>query len=140
MDKDFQDRIDEYLVGGNKMSEEEKVEFLKEAKENDEKKEQLEFTRTVIKAIVSRGEKLKDMAEFEKEIRKTKQKNMLLWISGIAATLLVGFFTITTQYSFESTNDNMRGDDDVFKISSPTDSIKNDSIKADTDSIALIHE
>lgn len=140
MDKDFQDRIDEYLVGGNKMSEEEKAEFLKEAKENDEKKEQLEFTRTVIKAIVSRGEKLKDMAEFEKEMKKTKQRNMLLWISGIAATLVVGFFTITTQYSFESTNDNMRGDDDVFKISSSTDSINNDSIKADTDSIALIHE
>lgn len=140
MDKDFQDRIDEYLVGGNKMSEEEKAEFLKEAKENDEKKEQLEFTRTVIKAIVSRGEKLKDMAEFEKEMKKTKQRNMLLWISGIAATLVVGFFTITTQYSFESTNDNMRGDDDVFKISSSTDSINNDSIKTDTDSIALIHE
>lgn len=140
MDKDFQDRIDEYLVGGNKMSEEEKAEFLKEAKENDEKKEQLEFTRTVIRAIVSRGEKLKDMAEFEKEMKKTKQRNMLLWISGIAATLVVGFFTITTQYSFESTNDNMRGDDDVFKISSSTDSINNDSIKTDTDSIALIHE
>lgn len=138
MDKDFQDRIDEYLVGGNKMSEEEKAEFLKEAKENDEKKEQLEFTRTVIKAIVSRGEKLKDMAEFEKEMKKTKQKNMLLWISGIAATLVVGFFTITTQYSFESTNDNMRGDDAVFDITAPTDSMANDSTSTDT--ITLLHE
>lgn len=138
MDKDFQDRIDEYLVGGNKMSEEEKAEFLKEAKENDEKKEQLEFTRTVIKAIVSRGEKLKDMAEFEKELKKTKQKNMLLWISGIAATLVVGFFTITTQYSFESTNDNMRGDDDVFDITAPTDSMANDSTSTDT--ITLLQE
>ena len=67
MDKDFQDRIDEYLLRGNKMSEEDKAQFLKEIEEDAEKKAQYEFTKNVKEAFVSRGDKLKAMAEFQKE-------------------------------------------------------------------------
>ena len=40
MDKDFQDRIDEFLFNGNKMSEEEKAQFLKEIEEDEENREE----------------------------------------------------------------------------------------------------
>ena len=65
----FQDRIDEYLLHGDTMSEEDKAQFLKEIEEDDEKKEQYEFTKNVKQAIVSRGEKLKAMIEFQKEMK-----------------------------------------------------------------------
>ena len=67
MDKDFQDRIDEFLLHGNKMSEEDKAQFLKEIEEDEEKREQYEFTKNVKKAFESRGDKLKAMTEFQKE-------------------------------------------------------------------------
>ena len=43
----FQDRIDEYLLHGETMSEEDKEQFLKEIKEDAEKKEQYEFMNNV---------------------------------------------------------------------------------------------
>ncbi|MGN1173475.1 MAG: hypothetical protein ACI4SO_06775 [Muribaculaceae bacterium] len=65
MDIDFQDRIDDFLL--NRMSEKEKSEFLKELSEDDEKREQFEFTRDVKQAICSRAEKLKALKDFEQE-------------------------------------------------------------------------
>ena len=65
----FQDRIDEYLLHGDTMSEEDKAQLLKEIEEDAEKKEQYEFTKNVKQAIVSRGEKLKAMTEFQKEMK-----------------------------------------------------------------------
>ena len=55
MDNNFQDKIDEYLLHGNKMPEEAKAQFLKEIEEDEEKKEQYEFTKNVKQAMVSRG-------------------------------------------------------------------------------------
>ena len=40
----FQDRIDEYSLHGDPMSEEDKAQLLKEIEEDAEKKEQCEFT------------------------------------------------------------------------------------------------
>lgn len=65
----YQDRIDEYLLHGDTMSEEDKAQFLKEIEEDVEKKKQYEFTRNVKQAMVSRGEKLKAMTEFKKEMK-----------------------------------------------------------------------
>ena len=65
----FQDRIDEYLLHSDTMSEEDKAQFLKEIEEDAEKKEQYEFTKNVKQAMVSRGEKLKAMTEFQKEMK-----------------------------------------------------------------------
>lgn len=65
MDERFQDKIDDYLLG--RMDEAEKEGFLHEVEQDPEKKEQLEFTRTVKDSIVSREEKLRALAQFRYE-------------------------------------------------------------------------
>lgn len=135
----FQDRIDEYLLHGDTMSEEDKAQFLKEIEEDAEKKEQYEFTKNVKQAMVSRGEKLKAMTEFQKEIKSHHHRKTWLWISSIAAVLVIGFFAINPLFVENSPTDNVRGDEnDVFDMTAPTDSISNDSISTDT--TALDHE
>lgn len=140
MDKNnFQDRIDEYLLHGNNMSEEDKAQFLKDIEEDSEKREQYEFTKNVKQAMVSRGEKLKAMTEFQKEIKSHHHRKTWLWISSIAAVLVIGFFAINPLFVENSPTDNVRGDEnDVFDMTVPTDSINNDSISTDT--ISLHHE
>ena len=139
MDNYFQDRIDEYLLHGDSLSEEAKAQFLKEIEEDAEKKEQYEFTKNVKQAMVSRGEKLKAMTEFQKEMKSHHHRKTWLWISSIAAILVVGFFAINPLFVENSPTDNVRGDEnDVFDMTVPTDSINNDSISTDT--ISLHHE
>ena len=135
----FQDRIDEYLLYGDTMSEEDKAQFLKEIEEDAEKKEQYEFTKNVKQAMVSRGEKLKAMTEFQKEMKSHHHRKTWLWISSIAAVLVIGFFAINPLFVENSPTDNVRGDEnEVFDMTAPTDSISNDSISTDT--ISLHHE
>ena len=136
----FQDRIDEYLLHGDTMSEEDKAQFLKEIEEDAEKKKQYEFTKNVKQAMVSRGEKLKAMTEFQKEMKSHHHRKTWLWISSIAAVLVIGFFAINPLFMEKnSPMDNVRGDEnDVFDMTAPTDSISNDSISTDT--ISLHHE
>ena len=139
MDNNFQDRIDEYLLYDDTMSEEDKAQFLKEIEEDAEKKEQYEFTKNVKQAMVSRGEKLKAMTEFQKEMKSHHHRKTWLWISSIAAVLVIGFFAINPLFVENSPTDNVRGDEnDVFDTTVPTDSINNDSISTDT--ISLHHE
>ena len=135
----FQDRIDEYLLHGDTMSEEDKAQFLKEIDEDDEKKEQYAFTKNVKQAIVSRGETLKVMIESQKEMKSHHHRKTWLWISSIAAVLVIGFFAINPLFVENSPTDNVRGDEnDVFDMTVPTDSINNDSISTDT--VTLLHE
>ena len=139
MNYNFQDRIDEYLLYGDTMSEVDKAQFLKEIVEDAEKKEQYEFTKNVKQAIVSRGEKLKAMTEFQKEMKSHYHRKTWLWISSIAAVLVIGFFAINPLFVENSPTDNVRGDEnDVFDMTVPPDSINNDSISTDT--ISLHHE
>lgn len=138
MDNNFQDRIDEYLLHEDTMSEEAKAQFLKEIEEDEEKRELYEFTKNVKQAMISRGEKLKAMTEFQKEIKHGRRKSWL-WISSIAAILVVSFFVINPLFVENSPTDNVRGNEnDVFDMTVPTDSISNDSISTDT--ISLHHE
>lgn len=135
----FQDRIDEYLLHGETMSVEDKAQFLKEIEEDAEKKKQYEFTKKVKQAMVSRGEKLKAMTEFQKEMKSHHHRKTWLWISSIAALLVIGFFAINPLFVENSPTDNVRGDEnDVFDMTVPIDSINNDSISTDT--ISLHHE
>ena len=134
----FQDRIDEYLLHSDTMSEEGKAQFLKEIEEDAEKKEQYEFTKNVKQAMVSRGEKLKAMTEFQKEIKHGRRKSWL-WISSIAAILVIGFFAINPLFVENSPTDNVRGDEnEVFDMTAPTDSVATDSISSDT--ITSLHK
>ena len=133
MDNNFQDRIDEYLLHSDTMSEEDKAQFLKEIEEDAEKKEQYEFTKNVKQAIVSRGEKLKAMTEFQKEMKSHYHRKTWLWISSIAAILVIGFFAINPLFVENSPTDNVRGDEnDVFEMTAPADSVAADSISTDT--------
>lgn len=135
----YQDRIDEYLLHGETMSEEDKAQFLKEIEDDVEKREQYEFTKNVKQALVSRGEKLKAMTEFQKKMKPHHHRKTWLWISSIAAVLVIGFFAINPLFVENSPTNNVRGDEnDVFDMTVPTDSINNDSISTDT--ISLHHE
>ena len=165
MDNNFQDRIDEYLLHGDNMSEEAKAQFLKEIEDDVEKREQYELTKNIKKALKSRGDKLKAMAEFQKENEtqnemrikacscpeyrvaedikivghKSNFRKKLVWFSGIAAILVIGFFAIKPLFVYESTNSNVRGEEnDVFEMEVPADSSATDSISTDT--IILQHE
>ena len=134
----FQDRIDEFLLHNDAMSEEDKAQFLKEIEDDVEKREQYEFTKNVKQVMISRGEKLKAMTEFQKEMKHSNRKTWL-WISSIAAVMVGGFFAINPLLVETSSHDNVRGDEtDVFEMTAPTDSISNDSISTDT--ISLHHE
>ena len=135
----FQDSIDEYLLHGDSLSEEAKAQFLKEIEEDAEKKEQYEFTKNVKQVMISRGEKLKAMTELQKEMKHSNRKTWL-WISSIAAVLVIGFFAINPLFMEKnSSTDNVRGDEnEVFDMTAPTDSINNDSISTDT--VTLLHE
>lgn len=89
--------------------------------------------------MVSREEKLKAMTEFQKEMKSHHHRKTWLWISSIAAILVVGFFAINPLLVETSSHDNVRGDEnDVFEMTAPADSINNDSISTDT--ISLHHE
>ena len=135
----FQDRIDEFLLHNNAMSEEDKAQFLKEIEDDVEKREQYEFTKNVKMAMVSREEKLKAMTEFQKEMKSHHHRKTWLWISSIAAIFVVGFFAINPLFVENSPTDNVRGDEnDVFEMTAPADSINNDSISTDT--VTLLHE
>lgn len=125
---DFQDRIDEYLLHGDSMSDDAKAQLLKEIEEDAEKRAQYELTKDIKTAVVSRGEKLRAMAGFQKEMRHRHHRRALLWISGLAAVLVVGFFAINPLFVGNSPDDNVRGgEDDVFDVTMPADSTANDS-------------
>lgn len=135
MNNNFQDRIDDYLLHGDAMSEEDKALFLKEIEEDEEKRELYEFTKNVKQTMVSRGEKLKAMTEFQKEMKRSNRKSWL-WISSIAAVMVGGFFAINPLLVETTSHDNVRGDEnDVFEMTAPTDSIATDSISSDTISL-----
>lgn len=170
MDIHFQDRIDDYLFG--RMSEAEKEAFLQEVEQDNEKKEQLEFTRNVKEAVCSREEKLRALTELQRQYEnkqerrylisariarplccmevgeqeppvceteepKASRRNIWLWISGIAAVLVVGFFAIKPMFVEESSPnfnmEHMRGGDDMFDGAAPVDSTDNDTIRNDID-------
>ena len=132
MDNNFQDKIDEYLLHEDTMSEEAKAQILKEIEENTEKKKQYEFTKNVKEALKSRGDKLKAMTEFQKEMKRSNRKSWL-WISSLAAVLVGGFFAINPLLVEKSSHDNVRGDENnVFEMTAPADSVAADSISTDT--------
>ena len=135
----FQDRIDEFLLHNDAMSEEDKAQFLKEIEDDVEKREQYEFTKNVKQVMISRGEKLKAMTEFQKEMKSHHHRKTWLWISSIAAVLVIGFFAINPLFVENSPTDNVRGDEnDVFEMTAPADSIDTDSISSDT--ITSLHK
>ena len=93
---EYQDHIDDYLLG--RMSDEDSKVFEQELKNDDELREQMEFTKDLQTATKSRNEKLAKMREWEDDYEweddRRGKRQYLYWISGIAAIFIVGFFLI----------------------------------------------
>lgn len=121
MKTDFQDRIDEYILG--RMTDEEKAQFEAEVNQDESKKEQLEFTRNVKGAISSREDKMAKLKMMQRMYDREHQevaasmratgtddcqyspapqhveekkpsKRIWWWASGIAAVLVIGLFVV----------------------------------------------
>ena len=120
MEKDFQDRIDEYLLG--RMTDEEKAQFETEVSHDESIREQLEFTRNVKGAISSREDKMAKLKMMQRMYDREHQqaaasmratgtddclyspdsqyaekkpsKRIWWWASGIAAVLVIGLFVV----------------------------------------------
>lgn len=118
MKKDFQDRIDEYVLG--RMSDENKAQFEAEVNQDESKREQLEFTKDVKSAITSREDKMAKLkmmqrmydrehqqaaasmratgtddclyAPAPRHAEKRPSRQVWRWASGIAAALVIGLF------------------------------------------------
>ena len=121
MKKDFQDRIDEYILG--RMTDEDKAQFEAEVNQDESKREQLEFTRDVKGAISSREDKMAKLKMMQRmydhkhqqvaasmratgtddcqcssapqyAAEKKPSKQIWWWASGIAAVLVIGLFVV----------------------------------------------
>lgn len=139
MDNNFQDKIDEFLLHGDSMTEEEKANFMNEKDGDAEKMEQFEFTQAVKNAMVSRAEKLKAMEDFQRNLNKRRRRKFVLWTSSIAAVMVVGFVIVDMFHMNETPMpDDVRGDNDVFEKPISTDSVSNDTVTFD--STTLHHE
>ena len=121
MKKDFQDRIDEYVLA--RMSDEGKAQFEAEVNQDESKREQLEFTRNVKGAISSREDKMAKLKMMQRMYDREHQqvaasmratgtddcqyspahqnveekkpsKRIWWWASGIAAVLVIGLFVV----------------------------------------------
>ena len=119
MKKDFQDRIDEYIL--DRMSDEEKAQFEAEVSHDESKREHLDFTRNVKGAISSRADKMAKLKMMQRmydrehnqvaasmratgtddcqyspapqnDEEKKPSKRIWWWASGIAAVLVIGLF------------------------------------------------
>lgn len=120
MKTDFQDRIDEYILG--RMSDEEKAQFEAEINQDASKRRQLELTRNVKIAITSREDKLARMRNMQRmydrehrqvaasmratgtedfqyasapqDSERRSSRRIWWWASGIAAVFVIGLFVI----------------------------------------------
>ena len=92
---EYQDQIDEYLLG--RMSDGDRKAFEKQVEKDDELCEQLEFAKDVLTSMKSRNEKLAKMEEWEKgkplvATGPSPVRKVIYWVSGIAAVFVVGLF------------------------------------------------
>lgn len=145
MDKDFQDRIDRFLLHGSEMTKEERAAFLGEIENDEEKKAQYQFTIMVRDAMRSRMSKLEAMKVMEKRGVMGREANMpcaacpppakeprrnkrWYFLGGIAALFVVGFF-VTVMFVNNGAEGVMRGSGDQFDGTMPAavDSLDNDT-------------
>lgn len=145
MDKDFQDRIDRFLLHGSEMTKEERAAFLGEIENDEEKKAQYQFTIMVRDAMRSRMSKLEAMKVMEKRgvmgreanmpcpacpppAKESRRNKRWYFLGGIAALFVVGFF-LTMMFVNNGAEGVMRGSGDQFDGTMPAavDSLDNDT-------------
>lgn len=143
MDIDFQDRIDEYLLRGDRMSADDKARLVQELEEDPAKRRQYELTRHVMEAVTSREEKLKAMAGFESDCRRRRVGNartgwrqIAACAVGIAAAIVAAVVCVDINTGSGQPGDVVRGDDGVFGPA-PADSVSRDSGQQMSESIRI---
>lgn len=143
MDIDFQDRIDEYLLRGDRMSDGDKARLVQEMGEDPEKRRQYELTRSVLEAVTSREQKLKAMAGFESDCRRrhvgnavTGWRRMMACAAAIAAAIVAAVVCVDINTGSGQPGDVVRGDDGVFGPA-PADSVSRDSGQQMSESIRI---
>lgn len=108
MDEKLQDRIDEYILG--RMSAEDRKTFEDDLKKDKSLFEQYNYTKIVQETISKQAQLRQDMCLWDEEIEKERRKEesrvaccaaaskprrrLWLWVSGIAAILVVGMFVV----------------------------------------------
>lgn len=122
---EYQDKIDSYVLGD--MTADERLAFEHEVHNNQELREQLEYTQQIKTLITSRQEKMTLLKHWEEEWKMEdeqiaatqykptgtddfcpapayhttfhkRSKKLLYWISGIAAVFVIGFFIDITMF------------------------------------------
>ena len=153
MEKRFQERIDEYILG--KMSDEDHALFKAEVNQDEAKQQQLKFTMNVKDAIVSREDKLAKLKMMQvmydnkhpkitapESVGKRLSRRFWWWMTGVAAVFITGLFLINMLTPIAlSPTEILRGDDDeVYDAEIPEikDSIAYDTLYRDT--IMIVNE
>ncbi len=99
----LQDKIDAYLL--NRMNESEKIEFEELLNENQELKDQYQFTKTVRSELKDRTEKIRLLQTIKEKGKSTKLRKIAFTstvITGIAAVFILVFFINYPSGSFKS--------------------------------------
>lgn len=147
MNPDFQDKIDDYVLG--RMPFDSKAGFEAEIIQDKLKREQYEFTRDVKAAVDSRQQKMCQMELMKGRYDSTRAKDrhkasdrILLWTSCAAVVLGVCLFTgynIFSSYNDSLHDEPLRGEDDIFDpgVMMPLDTINvKDTATVDTTHVA----
>lgn len=98
MKQEYQDKIDDYLLG--RMSDAECRAFEKDADCNEELQDQLRFSKNLQQALKSRNEKLAAIDEWKKQNdprHRLVDKRVVYWISSLAAVFVAGLFILQNQ-------------------------------------------
>lgn len=100
-----QDIIDNYLLG--RMSDKDKCDFDKIIADDDEMREQYEFTENVLRVTKNRNDKIKAMKNWGDDYAKKKivlRKRLFIWSSSVAAILIIGLFVGSYMMTNERTD------------------------------------
>ncbi len=140
--KDFQDRVDDYLLG--RMNDADKEAFLHEVAQDEDKKEQLEFTRSMKEAIDNRAEAEEALEQcrrrydaehgstaslndgMAKDDRRLRRKRWL-WTASVAAVLCIGFFSIKPLIHIPTETE--RGGEEIFDDTTNVDTVQHVTVE-----------
>ena len=103
MNHEMQDQVDRYVLG--QMEASERAAFERQLDDDSELRALTTFTQQVRQAATSRGEKLRQIAQWRhddeqaeaaQEATTSRRRPLLYWASGVAALLVLGFVLRTT--------------------------------------------
>ena len=97
-----QDIIDRYLT--QRMTAEEAAAFEADMKNDENLRRETEFTRHLMEEMADRRQRMQRMEEWDKKARKRHRLRLTVWISGIAAALVIAFLLATPLFKTDETD------------------------------------